>query len=74
MTTTQDRACNAIAKLHDVYTDHHNKDGRILPADQPYFVSDLLADLRHYCDAHGIDFTECNARGEGHYEAEISEE
>jgi hypothetical protein len=26
-----------------------------------------LADLRHYCDAHGLDFADCDRRGHDHY-------
>lgn len=35
-----------------------------------YAVGDLLCDLRHFCDYHGIDFDDENANGRGHYEAE----
>ncbi len=37
-------------------------------------VSDLLADLMHYCDQEGIDFDECVDRGRCHYEEEKAEE
>ena len=30
-------------------------------------AADLLADLRHYCDAHNIDFADCDRRGRDHY-------
>ncbi len=34
-------------------------------------ISDLLCDLRHLCDALGLEFAAELARGEHHYEAEI---
>jgi hypothetical protein len=37
-------------------------------------VSDLLCDLRHLCDALGLDFDAEVARGTGHYNAEIRAE
>ena len=67
----QAQACNIFAKIQDQYTDHHSANGQILPADMPYFVSDLLADLRHFCDAYGIDFAECDSRAHGHYLSEL---
>ena len=33
-------------------------------------VSDLLADLMHWCDRHGVDFDTELRRAQGHYEAE----
>ncbi len=30
-------------------------------------VIDLLTDLRHYCDAHGYDFEECDGIANAHY-------
>jgi hypothetical protein len=33
-------------------------------------VSDLLTDLRHYCQKHKIDFDSCLRMSESHYEAE----
>ena len=35
--------------------------------DPATLVADLLADLRHYCDAHNIDFADCDRRGRDHY-------
>lgn len=37
-------------------------------------VADLLADLRHLCDALGVDYDQLDARGQGHYLAEITGE
>ena len=33
-------------------------------------VADVLCDLRHYCDAHNINFNEEEFRSEEYYEAE----
>jgi hypothetical protein len=36
--------------------------------DEPETIAaDMLADLRHYCDAHGLDFADCDRRGQDHY-------
>lgn len=37
-------------------------------------VADLLADLMHYCGAHGMNFTTGLARAEMRYEAEVEED
>ena len=34
------------------------------------FVRDLLADLRHYCDAHDVDFSAADDTAQSHYLAE----
>lgn len=34
-------------------------------------ITDLLADLRHFCFAAGIDFAMCDRLAEMHFEAEI---
>ncbi len=34
-------------------------------------ISDFLSDLRHLCDALGVNFDECSDRGAYYYEAEI---
>lgn len=36
-------------------------------------VGDFLADLRHWCDAHGVDFALADTNGYGHYVAELGE-
>lgn len=71
--TQQAKACDIFAKLQDTYTDHHDSNGRISAGDMEFFVSDVLADLRHFCDAHGLDFACCDKRARGHYIAELSE-
>lgn len=35
-------------------------------------IGDLLCDLRHLCDALGLDFDDLSLRGEGHYNAEVT--
>jgi hypothetical protein len=35
-------------------------------------LADLLTDLRHWCDRHGVDYAEQDARAEFHYEAETA--
>lgn len=37
-------------------------------------IGDLLGDLRHLCQAWGIDFDEVSERGRGHFEYEVAEE
>ena len=37
-------------------------------------VADLLADLRHYCDANGLDYATLDERGGMHYEYELKTE
>lgn len=36
-------------------------------------VVDLLADLRHYCDAVGLDFGRLNRTARHHHEAEVGQ-
>ena len=31
------------------------------------FMTDLLTDIRHYCDARGVDFAACDRAAYGHY-------
>lgn len=40
---------------------------------KPDFVTDLLADLRHYCDAEGVDFANQDRIAYGHYRVELKE-
>jgi hypothetical protein len=39
------------------------------PADSRV-VTELLTDIRHYCDAIGIDFARCDYIASGRFEAE----
>jgi isochorismate hydrolase len=36
-------------------------------------AADILADLRHFCDLHGLSFAEMNERGEAAYCEETQE-
>lgn len=40
--------------------------------DDETILSDLLADLHHWCDRNGVNFATCCARAEHHYEAETN--
>ena len=35
-------------------------------------IGDLLSDLRHFCDGHGLDFAELDERGRNHYAYEAA--
>lgn len=37
-------------------------------------VTDLLTDIRHYCDAMGLDYGRLNNRARSHHEAEVAED
>ncbi len=41
--------------------------------DLPYHVSDMLADLMHWCDAHDIPFATCLGRARDHYAVETTD-
>ena len=43
-----------------------------LPAICDEAVIDLLADLRHFCSARHIDFSECDRVACSHYQTEIA--
>ena len=44
--------------------------GQILTRETADVVADFLADLRHYCDAHDLDFADLDRRAYGNYTAE----
>lgn len=44
--------------------------GQHIEHERDDIVADLLADLRHYCDAHGLDFADLDRRAYGNYTAE----
>lgn len=64
--------CNTLAKIEDAYSDHHNEHGRIDKDSRANFVADLLADIRHYCDVHGLDYFWCDISAQGYYAEEVS--
>ena len=40
-------------------------------ADPSASVTDILADLRHYCDSKGLSFGDCDGLAYGHYMKEV---
>jgi hypothetical protein len=60
-----------IELLHPAYTDHHDVPGVL--ADHKFFVAAVLADLRHYCDVHGLDFDDSDRLGLAHYTEELAD-
>ena len=42
--------------------------------DPATLAADLLADMRHFCDLHGLNFDEMNALGQWAYLNEIEEQ
>lgn len=60
-----DATCSHIEKTIRIYRpDYEHNDGIELA------ISDLLADLMHYCDADAIDFNVCLARAQDHFREE----
>lgn len=37
-------------------------------------VTDLLSDLRHFCDRNAVDFDQCSLMAEIHHNEEVAEE
>jgi len=74
--TATQHPCNAarakrIKLLYPAYADHHDDRGVLLG--HHGFVADVLADLRHYCDAHGLDFADRDRVGRTHYVVELGD-
>jgi len=44
------------------------------PAEPDEAVTDLLTDLRHYCDRENLDIADRDRLAEIHYQAELAEE
>jgi len=65
--TNKDRAKNAERAVV-AYDDVAYDSARAEPQEDT--VCDLLCDLRHFCDQHGIDWAETLKRGMWHYECE----
>ncbi len=42
--------------------------------DEDWYIRDLLADLKHFCDEYGIDFYTELIRAENFYDQEVQEE
>lgn len=45
--------------------------GLVVADDAETTLTDLLCDLHHWADVHGIDWAEATAHGERHYNAEV---
>ena len=56
-----------MAKIATIIEQHYGD----MPDSGP---TDLLADIRHYCDAKGLGFHELDREAHGHYVAEIDTE
>lgn len=57
----QDRVNRARQAIQDYKVDTEGADA----------VTDLLADLRHFCTARGFDFETCNRLAGEHYQIEV---
>lgn len=66
-TANRQRAARAKLALSDYIDEDPN-------AEPSQFVTDLLCDLRHYCDAMRIDFADCDSMGDMHYSEECETE
>lgn len=67
-----ERVCKARTLL-STPTEHHDEYG---PPNQSLDegIIDLLADLRHLCDAEGLDFAELDRMAHDHYKVELTAE
>lgn len=71
---TNDHAASALVALNAFARDTMKRPVADLgPEDHADAVSDLLADLRHYCDRAGLDFADLSTRALRHYAAECDE-
>jgi hypothetical protein len=57
-----------VAKVEVIFREHYSN------ADPEADVTDILADLSHYCSAHGLEFKELDRRGYGHFFIERQDE
>jgi hypothetical protein len=64
---TRKENARRVRRAETALTDYLADDG-----DPRISVRDLLADLRHYCDAHGINFGEEDRMAHYNYLAEIN--
>ena len=62
--TNPDRVATAVIALTTAYEDR----GDVY---EPAAVTDLLTDIRHYCQENDIDFAACLHASESHWWAEI---
>jgi hypothetical protein len=56
-----------IAEIADAYTSISRED----PQD---FATDLLTDLQHWCEAHGVRFATSLTYARGHFTADLAEQ
>lgn len=63
-------AATALCAFADE-TMEQGKGGFWLKKEPEDVVSDLLADIRHWCDVHGLDFESLDARAHMHYLEEL---
>lgn len=61
----QERAAAARRTLGDYA--HHKNVAKFPKHEEAEMVTDFLADLRHMCEAHGIDFYACLDSSYNHY-------
>lgn len=66
-TTNHDRALRIIPVLEA----HAAAQGASVPEDKAFAVQDLLNDLMHYCDDHGLDFEDCLNLADLTYQTEV---
>ena len=70
MTTNELRAQRAWQATRRYHQECDDSDGDT--TDET--ITDLLADLMHFCDEQGIDFESCSRMATMHYEAEVNHE
>lgn len=64
---------NRIYGVMEKYREY-GADGNLNHNDKEECVTDILADLRHYCDENGVDFHQACDMSYQHYNAELTEE
>lgn len=64
------RRAKIIAQLAKHYLGE-NIDADNLSADE--YITDLLADIRHYCDSENLEFAKLDRIAQGHYAQERGE-
>ena len=53
-------------RVKDILSAQHDEDG----GDETN-LTDLLADIRHFCDVYAVDFAEADRSAHDHYTAEV---
>jgi hypothetical protein len=75
MPHTSDPACvkasvDRFRAILENYLKVTGEDSSVLQDSPEQPVADLIADLRHFCDAWDLDYLDCEDRGSGHYNSE----